>query len=234
MRKHRYIRLFWPLFLLFILVPIYTGCNSSTAGPAPTTVPTSNTSIPTESSTKGPGAANLTATALATPIPTVCTAIGSVAPASTLGWKVYSDHHFPFRFSVPPGWRAGATTGSSGDGSYSYYVVQVFPPGSTSPFDFQQGIFDAEHFEITIVVSGADAIPTEDHTMIPERTSVEIGNNKTTMYDQTSSACEEVDRNAFTHFAQHQYNFHMKSVPAKARNDIALFLGMLQSFMYTG
>jgi hypothetical protein len=224
MLKHRYIGLLWRRSLFFLLLALLsTGCGSSGAGPGPDTIATSTSSVPTESAIKGPGSANLTATALSTPTPTVCPVIGSVAPASTVGWPIHHDHYLPFQVSVPPNWRAGSTTGATIDGSSTYYSVQVYAPGSTTPFDFHAIIFDLEHFEITIVLSGPETVLADDHTLIPEKTSIKIGNIKTTMYDEPSPICEDVDRIAVYYFGQRQYIFHMKSPPAKARQDLSLF-----------
>src|SRR2546421_10049814 len=92
-----------PALFLLVLIPLLVGCNSDVSGTT-----TSNTSTPKlDSSPKGPGAANLTATARTTPVSTVCPVI-SAEPASTGGWKTYKDTNFSFQFSVPPGGRAGS------------------------------------------------------------------------------------------------------------------------------
>ena len=207
---------------LFVLIPLLVGCNSGVSG-----ITISNTSTPKlDSSPKGPGAANLTATARATPVSTVCPTISAV-PASTNGWKIYKDTNFSFQFSVPPGWRAGSFNDGGND-----YLAQVFPPGSTTPFGIATA--DPEHFQISVLLAGTASDPAHDLNWKPEATPITISGTKTALYDRTSPACEEVNRIAVADFGQHHYTFFMTSVPDKAKNDLALFLGMLQSFVYTG
>ncbi len=76
--KWCYTNLFWPVLFLLMLIPMLVGCDSAVSGTT-----TSNTPTPKlDSSPKGSGAANLTATARATPVSTVCPTI-SAKPAST-------------------------------------------------------------------------------------------------------------------------------------------------------
>ena len=220
--KRRYTNLFWPALFLLMLIPMLVGCDSAVSGTT-----TSNTPTPKlDSSPKGPGAANLTATARATPIPTVCPTINA-KPASTSGWKIYKDTTFSFQFSVPPGWRAGSFNDGGND-----YIAQVFPPGSTTPFGIATA--DPEHFQISVLLAGTASDPGHDADWKAEATPITISGTKTALYDRTSPACEEVNRIAVADFGQHHYTFFMTSVPDKAKNDLALFLGMLQSFVYTG
>ena len=209
------------LFLL-VLIPLLVGCNSAVNGTS-----ASNTSTPKlDSSPKGPGAGSLTATARATPVSTVCPTIRA-KPASTSGWKIYMDTTFSFQFSVPPDWRAGSFNDGGND-----YIAQVFPPGSTTPFGIATA--DPEHFQVSVLLAGTASDPAHDPNWRPEATPITISGTKTTLYDRTSPACEEVNRIAVADFGQRHYTFFMTSVPCKAKNDLALFLGMLQSFAYTG
>ncbi len=220
--KRCYTNLFWPALFLLMLIPMLVGCDSAVSGTT-----TSNTPTPKlDSSPKGPGAANLTATARATPVSTVCPTI-SAKPASTSGWKIYKDTTFSFQFSVPPGWRAGSFNDGGND-----YIAQVFPPGSTTPFGIATA--DPEHLQISVLLAGTASDPAHDPNWKPETTPITISGTKTALYDRTSPACEEVNRIAVADFGQHHYTFFMTSVPDKAKNDLALFLGMLQSFVYTG
>ena len=220
--KRCYTNIFWPALFLLMLIPMLVGCDYAVSGTT-----TSNTPTPKlDSSPKGPGAANLTATARATPVSTVCPTI-SAKPASTSGWKIYKDTTFSFQFSVPPGWRAGSFNDGGND-----YIAQVFPPGSTTPFGIATA--DPEHFQISVLLAGTASDPAHDPNWKPEATPITISGTKTALYDRTSPACEEVNRIAVDDFGQHHYTFFMTSVPEKAKNDLALFLGMLQSFVYTG
>ena len=212
--------LLWiPAFVLLALIPLLIGCNPSFPG----------TSTPKlDSSPKGPGPTNLTATARATPISTRCPAI-SATPASTVGWNIYKDIRFSFHVSVPPGWRAGSFTDDSG----SDYIVQFFPPDSTTPFG-QRGFGDREHFEIVIPLSGPANNYANNPDWRPEATKITINGTKTTLYDRTTPDCGQINRGATANFGEHDFTFFMVSTPEKAKNDIALFLGMLQSFVYSG
>ncbi len=219
--KCHYANFSWlPALFLLVLIPLLVGCNSDVSGTT-----TSSTSTPKlDSSPKGPGAANLTATARTTPVSTVCPVI-SAEPASTGGWKTYKDTNFSFQFSVPPGWRAGSFNDGGND-----YIAQVFPPGSTTPFGIATA--DPEHFQISLLLSGTPGDPAHDPMWKPEATRITISGTKTTLYDRTSPSCEEVNRIAVANFGHHHFTFFMTSIPAKAKNDLALFLGMLGGFVY--
>ena len=221
MMKQRCTYLFWlPTLFLLALIPLFVGCSA--IGPD-----NSNATAPVESS-KGPGAANLTATALATPVSTTCPTL-STAPASTSGWKIYQDTHFSFQFAIPPGWRADSFTDASGND----YIVQVFPPGSTTPIG-QMGFADQEHFSITIALTGPTGTYTNDPNWKVDAITITISGTRTPIYDRTTPDCGEVNRGATGNFGQHHFTFFMTSVPGRAKNDIALFLGVLQSFVYSG
>ena len=208
-----------PGLCLFLLMPLLAGCDTGIGGtigpPGPAGSP------------KGPGAANLTATALTTPVATSC-GVMRVTPASTQGWSVYKDRQFPFQFAIPPGWRAGSFVDNGGD-----YIVQVFPPGSTTPFGIA-GLADPEHVSVTIAPPGSTATYANDTNWKAETSTIPIGGIKTTVYDRTSPDCGEVNRGASDDFGQHHFTFFLVTMPGKAQNDIALFLGMLRSFVYSG
>ncbi len=206
--------------LCFIpLISMLAGCTIDTTGVVPP--PATGNSTP-----KGPGSANLTATAQSTPIVSICPNMSIVAASST-GWSAYKDSQFPFQFSVPPGWRAG----SYNDGSD--YIAQVFPPGSTTPFGIATG--DPEHFQVSILLSGSTFDPGSDPAnWRADATKISIGGTRTTLYERTSPTCEEINRVAVADFGQHHFTFFMTTIPAKAKNDIALFLGLIESFMYKG
>lgn len=221
--KRRYANLSWlPALFLLVLIPLQVGCDSAVGGTT-----TSNTPTPgLDGSPKGPGPADLSATARATPVSTVCPVIRA-KPASTSGWKVYKDTTFSFQFSVPPGWRAGSFNDGGND-----YIVQVFPPGSTTPFGIATA--DPEHFQVSVLLAGTASDPASDPNWKPEATAITVSGTRTTLYERTSPTCEEVNQIAVTDFGQHHYTFFMTSVQEKAKNDVALFLSVLQSFVYTG
>jgi hypothetical protein len=229
-QKRAYSKLIASLLLSLGFISINIGCSTQQAQtPGSTSTPTAKSAAPIESP-KGPGAANLTATAQATGQPAACPTFRRGTPAITSGWQVYKDARFSFQFSFPPAWRAGVTTNTSADGSSSSYIVLVFPPTSHAPFDWHSSLFDAEHFEVTVFLTGSVTSLANDHSYIPESTDVVLGNTKSTLYDRTSSDCQEVERLVQSAYNHSQYQFRMKSLPEKAQQDITLFLGMLQSF----
>ena len=209
------------LAALFFLVSIslLSACNAGVGGTSPTPVSTA-TSPRLDSSPKGPG--GLTATVG----PGNCS-FKSEAPASTSGWSVYKDSRFPFRFAIPPGWRAGSFVDDSGND----YIVQVFPPGSTTPVG-QAGLADQEHFSVSVTLAGPTSTYANDPNWSPEAGGITISGVKTTLYDRATPDCGEVNRGAIADFGRHHFTFFLTSIPAKAKVDIALFLGVLQSFIY--
>lgn len=219
MFNYKYSRFFWLSSLcLLALILMLPGCSFNVAG---------TSGPPVDGSPKGPGSANLTATALATPISIRCPNI-SVVAASTSGWQIYKDTHFPFQVAIPPGWRAGSFVDNGND-----YIVQVFPPGSTTPVG-QAGLIDQEHFSITIALSDPTSTYANDSNWRAEAGSIPISGIKIMIYDRTTPDCGEVNRGANVDFGHHHFTFYMISIPGRAKNDIGLFLGMLESFVYRG
>jgi hypothetical protein len=225
MSKSRVIHLFClPSLFLLLLSLLLAACDTSSIGPKAATP----TFQEVDGTPKGPGSANLTATARITPIATVCPTF-STAPASTNGWKFYKDTRFPFQFAIPPGWKAGSFTDGSGDD----YITAVLPIGSIFPFENSSGA--PEKFEISVELTGSPFNPSSDPTLIAERTPITISGMKTILYDRTSPNCGEYDRIAVAKFGQHQFTFYTGIyAPGKAQQDISLFLGIVQSFKYTG
>lgn len=220
------------IFLSLLFITFLTGCSSGiTNTPSTSTTPTPTVGLDGPHG-KGPGSANLTATAQTTPVATVCPTF-SAAPANTSGWRIYTDSRFSFHVAIPPGWRAGSFTSSNADGSSSYYQVMVLPPGSTAHFNAEGSMTDPEHFEIsTTLVGTASSSPANDPTDWQiEKTKIALNGIPTAIYDHTSSDCEQVLRTTDNvAFGQHEFDIYMVSLPAKAKNDIALFLGMAESF----
>jgi len=207
---------------LLAFISLLAGCDvggGSSTSPAATTT----SGVPQlDSSPKGPGGVQITASAVSS-----CS-YSTIAPASTRGWNVYKDGRFSFQFAVPPGWRAGSFT----DDSKSDYIVQVFPPGSTTPVG-QAGLADQEHFALTIALVGPTSTYASDPNWSAEVGSIMISGVRTTLYDRAAPDCGEVNRGATADFGHHHFTFFLTSIPEKAKRDIALFEGMLQSFAYT-
>jgi hypothetical protein len=204
-----------------VLLALLAGCDTgSTASP-----PTSTASTPPrlDSSPKGPG--GLTAT----PSVTLNCAPNSVTPVSASGWQIYKNGRFPFQFAVPPGWRVGSFTDDSGND----YIVQVFPPGSTTSFG-QTGLADPEHFSISVLLVGSPSTYANDPNWHAEAGGITISGVKTTLYDRSSPGCLQVSRGATADIGQHHLTFYVVSIPAKEQLDSMLFESVLQSFTYLG
>src|SRR5437764_14029852 len=118
------------------------------------------------------------------------------------------------------------------DDSGNDYIVQAFPPGSTTPVG-QAGLADQEHFSVTVALVGPVSTYANDPNWNPEAGSITISGVKTTLYDRTTPDCGEVNRGATADFEQHHFTFFVTSIPTKAKVDIALFQSMLHSFIYT-
>jgi hypothetical protein len=223
MRVQKYIGLFY-LAILCLPVFMLIGCTFWTTGTTTAPAATATSDAPAlAGSPKGSGGVNSTATTVSSPCSTI-----STPPASTSGWKIYKDSRFSFQFAIPPGWRAGSFTDDSGND----YIVQVFPPGSTTPIG-QAGLADQEHIAIAIALSGPTGTYANDPNWKVEAGSISISGKKVMIYDRTSPDCGEVNRGTTADFEQHHFTFFMTSIPEKAKKDVALFLGTLQGFVYT-
>ena len=220
-RLHSSIRYFCLLALCAcVLLALLAGCDTSGTSSQPAS--TASTPPRLDSSPKGPGGLTVTPSATSNCRP------GSVTPKSTSGWQKYKDEHYPFQFAVPQDWRAGSFTDDSGND----YIVQVFPPSSTTNFG-QAGLANPEHFSISVLLAG----PTR-HLLLTisnwhaEAGSITISGVKTTLYERASPDCGQVSRGVTADLGQHHFTFYMVSIPAKERQDIRLFESVLQSFTY--
>jgi hypothetical protein len=207
---------------VFALVSLLTGCDvAGGSTSSPTTTVTSSAPI-LVGSPKGPGGVNVT------PVAASSCSITNGVSAATSSWNKYMDSRFPFQFAVPPGWRAGSFTDDSGND----YIVQVFPPGSTTPFG-QAGLADQEHIAITIALFGPTSTYAKDPNWRAETGSITISGVRSTLYDRTAPDCGEVNRGVTVDIGRHHFTFFMTSAPEKAKQDSALFLSILRSFTYT-
>ena len=200
-----------------VLLALLAGCDTfgTSSPPASTTL----TPPRLDSSPKGPGGLTVTPGATSNCAP------GSITPVSTSGWQIYKNSRFSFQFAVPPGWRAGSFTDDSGND----YIVQVFPPGSTSPLG-QAGLVDPEHFSISVLLAGQPSTYANDPNWHAEAADISISGVKTTLYDRSSPGCGQVSRGATADLGQHHFTFYMVSILAKERQDSTLFESVLQSF----
>ncbi len=217
--KIRFLLLAFLLPLLLFTAGCDTGVNNT-----PTLTPTPKL----DSAPKGPGSLALTATARATPNATTCPSLGVVSPAATTGWKTYQDSAYHFQFAVPPGWKAGKNDG----GGQKFEAAAVFPQGVPFPFDATSKL--PEKFLISLNISDSPFDLANDNSWKPESGTISVGKTQATLYDRSSDCVEvnsvEVDRAVVAHIAQHDYQFYLSSPFSNARQDIALFLGTLQTF----
>jgi len=213
-------RYYLAAFCFIVLISMLSACDAWVGGTSPTQASTTSFPKP-DSSPKGPGG-------LTTTVGSSNCSFKSAAPVSASGWKVYKDSRFPFKFAVPPGWRAGSFVDDSGND----YIVQVFPPGSTTPVG-QAGLTDQEHFSVTVALVGPTSTYANDPNWSPEAGGITISGVKTTLYDRTTPDCGEVNRGATVDLKHHHFTFFLTSIPTKAKVDIALFQSTLQSFIYT-
>ena len=203
----------------YLLLALLVGCDigGGTSSSSVSVTPTPKL----DSSPKGQGGLTVT------PSMSSNCVLGGAAPVATSGWQLYKDGRYPFQFAVPPGWRAGSFTDDSGND----YIVQVFPPGSTTPFG-QVGLADPEHFSVSVLLAGPTSTYANDPNWHAESGSITISGVKTTLYDRASPDCGQVNRGATADLGQHHFTFYMVSMPAKEREDSVLFLSVLQSFKY--
>lgn len=206
---------------------LLAGCDLKPAGlggasPSPTATPN------LDGSPKGPGSANLTATALApSATPPVCATL-TVAPASTSGWHTYKDSQYHFQFAYPPGWQPVLSTGDS-----SSHTIAIFPPGSAiPPLGIAAGA--TEYFQVSLLLSGTASDPTHDPNWRSTGASLTINGQSTPLYYRPAVECETENRLAVADFGQHHFSYYMTTKPAQATRDIGLFLGIVQSFVYSG
>lgn len=213
----------WFILCGLLCGALFAGCDIS-----PTGISNATATPNLDGSPKGPGSANLTATARATPVPTPACPIVNAPAAATTGWQTYRDGQYHFQFAFPPRWQPNLSSGDSSD-----HTVDVFPPGSAiPPLGIAAGL--PEYFQISILLSGNASDPAHDPNWQPALSHVAIGGVKTTLYARPAVECDEKDRMAVADFGSHHFTFYMTAKPAQAQRDIALFLGLLQSFQYTG
>lgn len=91
---------------------------------------------------------------------------------------------------------------------------------------------DSDHFEITVVLSGPlENFDSSGSGWTAEKTPITIDGVKAKIYDRTETQCVgSIGRIIQGIFMQQNYMFYMTSISAKAKNDIAFFLGMVESF----
>jgi hypothetical protein len=239
---HRsFFRILSLLLLIILAITMIAACDTAPIGGTNTTNTTKTT--PTEpeidGTPKGPGAANLTATARATPVTITCPKL-SVSPASTSGWKTYTDTQYSFHFAYPSTWKPYVETGYSNE-----YPIAVFPP-DTQPFPPSMGIAVGypEYLEVTFpLVTTPPNLPQDpDWT---RQSTVAIDHRQVAFYTRWSANCQGMSSTAYAEFGQYKALFFMdvelrhgsSITPAftqQVQQDADYFLALMQSFVYTG
>lgn len=159
----------------------------------------------------------------------------AVVPAATSGWAIYTDHRFPIRFPVPPGWVAGSHTDDNYNTANCEYVVDLFPQGSIIAFipGAEEKHGEEMFLKINLACAAHTYIPANDPFAVAESAPILFSGNPTTLYDNKATVPGS-QREASQTFGGHQYLFVMDAPTPKGPQDIALFLGVLSGFRYMG
>lgn len=233
MQYHKPVKLFFRcLALLFMLA--LAACDAGIGQQGATPV-SSSTPYLGNGSPKGPGSVALTATARATPVVVNCQLPTAMVPG-TQGWHTYTDATYPFHFAFPPGWKVGQTVITSADGSYSSYEVMILPPTGHSPVTEYSGMVEPEYVSVSIVLTGPANAFSSEPPWIPETTPILLSHVSTKLSYRFSPECGELNlaTDPVT-FGQHPYFFYLESRDqADKTKDSQIFLGIVQSFTYTG
>ena len=83
---------------------------------------------------------------------------------------------------------------------------------------------------MTLNISDPPFDPANDSSWKAESGTITVGKTQATLYDRTSPDCQEVNRAVVASIAQHHYQFYLSSPFSNAKQDLALFLGTLQTF----
>jgi len=195
-----------------------------------------STFVPGDGTPKGPGSAELTATALATPTSVQCQLPPLTSPANTQGWKIYVDKRFPFRFSFPPEWTVGQIPIADANSTASDYEVMVLPPTGHTPINEHSNITEPEYIQLTVILTGPGESFSNESTWIAEPAPISLSRTPTKLSYRISPDCGEFNRATDpVVFGQQKYFFYEESRDrADKIKDSQIFLSILQSFVYTG
>ncbi|WIG58186.1 MAG: hypothetical protein OJF49_000931 [Ktedonobacterales bacterium] len=166
--------------------------------------------------------------------PTPTSLVAHIQPASTQGWAIYHDSTFPFQLPMPPGWRAGSYVDDRNGTSQCEYVVDFFPPGSNGVA--MDGAQEKEP-ELIFLYVKMKCQPFDPHglaSLVADPSPIGLGSTQTTLYVSNLPAADGPVLIALAMLGGHQYQYSLQSTQAKGQEDIALFLGMLRDFRYTG
>jgi hypothetical protein len=234
-------RILSVLLLLSIAITLIVACDTTPSGGVKTTNTTKTTPTGSEidGTPKGPGAANLTATARATPMTITCPKL-NVSPASTSDWKTYTDTQDAFHFAYPPTWKPYVETGYTNE-----YPIAVFPP-NTKFLPPSEGIAAGypEYLEVTFpLVTTPPNLPQDpDWT---RQGTVAIDHMQVAFYTRWSVNCQGMFSTAYAVLGQYKALFFMdvelrhgsSITPAfteEVQQDTDYFLAFMQSFVYSG
>lgn len=218
------------LLVILTLVACDAGIGQQGATPA-----SSSTPYLGDGSPKGPGSVALTATARATPTVVNCQLPTATAP-DTQGWHTYTDSNYPFHLSYPPGWKVGQTVITDAGGSYASYEVVILPPTGHTPVTEYSEVVESEYVSVSIVLKGPAGAFSSEPSWVPETAPTLLSHVSTKLSYRFSPECGELDlaTDPVT-FGQHPYFFFLGSRDqADKTKDSHIFLGIVQSFTYTG
>jgi hypothetical protein len=234
--NHNSIKMPGMLLLLTLAFTLIVACDTAPSGVTSAT-PTSPPQL--DGSPKGPGSANLTATARATPVTITCPNL-NVIPASISGWKTYKDTQFPFQFAYPQNWHASFEYGEPDD-----HAIAIFPPGISLPSTgFAVNTFEYLEVAFPLNANGDFSDPSQG-TGVTKLSPMTVSSNQVKVYRIWVPECTEVEYFATGLFGHHNFQFHLNlavnhgsSITSgfitEAKQDAAYFLAMVQSFVYSG
>ncbi|GCE12557.1 hypothetical protein [Tengunoibacter tsumagoiensis] len=147
---------------------------------------------------------------------------------------MYNDKTYPFTLTIPIGWNETAFSTSSADQSSTFYQIWLTPKSLPHPASAEEALRYPEAIQFTVLLSG----PSADYTKIgftPEADPVVIDHIQTPFYQRTSPNCGEVNFAAGPiTIGGKAYSFYLETRDPPRKEDVAIFLKVLQSFTYTG
>ncbi|MGB8347865.1 MAG: hypothetical protein WCD86_23500 [Ktedonobacteraceae bacterium] len=232
---YNFFKILGLVLLLSIPITLIVGCATVPSGVTSVT-PTSQPEI--DGSPKGPGSANLTATARATPVASICPNLQATS-SLTNGWKTYRDTQYPFRFAYPPNWKPYYEDGEPND-----HAIAIFPPNTTLPFTgYAAG--SPEYLEVAFPLNanGAYTDPSQG-AGVTQLVTMTVDSQRVRVYRIWGPECLNVDYVATGTFGHHDFEFHLSvamrqgnsidaAFTARVKQDAAYFLCMVESFVYT-
>jgi hypothetical protein len=239
--NHNIFKMLGMLLLLTLMFTLIVSCDTTPPGTTSktSTAKTTPTEPEIDGTPKGPGAANLTATARATPVAITCPNL-TVSPASISGWKTYKDSLFPFQFAYPQSWHTSFENGEPDD-----HAIAIFPPGASLPFT-GYAASAPEYLEVAFPLNAnGDFSDPSQGTGVTQLSPLTVDSQQVKVYRLWEPECTEMEYFATGTFGHHDFEFHLNlavmqgnsittEFVTKAKQDTSYFLAMVRSFVYTG